>query len=547
MRKLLITTLSITTLLILSTVVYGKVYPRDGIPESDCLEIRCPSDVCMEDENGIGYCCPSDSEKPKLGESCNECGCKAGSCVLPSGKLTGGTCSCPSGTQEYTKKNGEKDCCDLSKNQIEDGDCVPLCEGEALYQYSSTHVGGQGTSQCCNEDLITGRQNVLFTGYKKDQSTEYGCCPTERTYNQSCCPEGQEGLSSGCCDKEKIYIDKGVESCCKNGNINPDKTLCCTGGSVFCGDSCCGSGHCIDNTYCCAPGEIACGGSCCGSGQCIDNTYCCSPGQVACGGVCCASGQCAVNTCCEMGKTACGSNCCASDETCNISANRCEKKQCEECGSCEKCVDGECKPDYSKNNRPVFDECHVCFDGVMRDKPGTSACGGTCCKTGEYCAGGSVCCPYERFTGSICCNEGSSACGTICCNPGESCEGGVCKKTKIIRVKLGPSGCTDVLSTLSGIGVNSMNTGAAYGYTTNIWESSNIIFDIDAKRFTVTKGLGEAFGHQVQTGYSYMFREWENRAWKFNTSCSCGHAGGRSSSISCPGIGPYEIEVRVDY
>jgi len=82
--------LSMLVLLGWSPEVSAKLYPRDGIPQGDCLERMCASGVCYENDKFEGLCCPKKEDLPKMGETCTECGCLSGECEE-------GKCGCPNG------------------------------------------------------------------------------------------------------------------------------------------------------------------------------------------------------------------------------------------------------------------------------------------------------------------------------------------------------------------------------------------------------------------------------------------------------------------
>lgn len=102
-------------------------------------------------------------------------------------------------------------------------------------------------------------------------------------------------------------------------------------------------------------------------------------------------------------------------------------------GGCE-CAPGQtfCGDDPNSACCPAG---QICSGGVCTAcSAGQTACGTTCCVSGETCCGGTTCCP----SGSTCqngscttstCPPGTTACSATCCGSGQTCMNGSCIPT----------------------------------------------------------------------------------------------------------------------
>ena len=275
MKKHLLLHLGIMGLMGLSTIAYGgwtKYGPEfksgDPIPNGDCLEMMCEHG-CVEDENGLnGTCCPNDGTN---GSACTigAC-CKSGSCIngkcgcekdtdCPGEQVClSGVCVCSNEGTAYTKLDNTIGCCNSTThvlNDIENSDkkvCCPAetpiwdaeqqkcveclvdedCEGEATCDpttktcvgkcvplYTNKQYNREVNGSPCCDNLITSTANVLFSGYNKEDGKKYGCCPKERTFEQTCCKTTQKALTTGCCDNNKIYVEGIEEKCCLSPSL----------------------------------------------------------------------------------------------------------------------------------------------------------------------------------------------------------------------------------------------------------------------------------------------------------------------------------------
>ena len=100
----------------------------------------------------------------------------------------------------------------------------------------------------------------------------------------------------------------------------------------------------------------------------------------------------------------CGEVCCPSGE-CNDARDGCKKACADECNDCQYCDtnEGECKPNYDKNDTPI-DDCHICFEGnitAVNDGDNEQA-DGKCCVGGELKYDASLCPATCEGTGNVC-------------------------------------------------------------------------------------------------------------------------------------------------
>ena len=141
----------------------------------------------------------------------------------------------------------------------------------------------------------------------------------------------------------------------------------------------------------------------------------------------------------------CGEVCCPSGE-CNDARDGCKKACADACNDCQYCDtnEGECKPNYTKNNTPI-DDCHICLDGTITDVDDgdNKQADGKCCVGGELKYDATHCPATCSGTGDICqtcdgetglwkyADEGkTTVCGMECCGS-EGCNslGTGCKKS----------------------------------------------------------------------------------------------------------------------
>jgi hypothetical protein len=210
------------------------------------------------------------------------------------------------------------------------------------------------------------------------------------------------------------------------------------------GTSCADVGDPAGFGLCCSEGEVGCGGTCCPSGQSCCNGTCCSSGQECCNGSCkdtkgndpqncggcgsvCPSGECESGVCTDPGcDPPCGQceRCEAVTDPEGGTNFECvpipEAQPCGEacCGSCQKCVDGQCR-----NCNPA---CETCEGGVCTPIPGAVPCGDGCC------AGSCVTCDGGQCRS---CDDNPPNC--------ETCQGGSCVQKQCPGNKvLDPSGQT---------------------------------------------------------------------------------------------------------
>ena len=133
---------------------------------------------------------------------------------------------------------GEK-CCSNACND-DDTDCK---ECVVLYkEVRSGRTSSVETIECCDEVVENIVGSLDATGYLTYSVAARGinekrlyCCPKEKVHKETntCCGDGYEVVSDGCCLSSKVYIEGGEKKCCLNdgiyGDIYDDGTKCCLG------------------------------------------------------------------------------------------------------------------------------------------------------------------------------------------------------------------------------------------------------------------------------------------------------------------------------
>lgn len=185
MQVKLFLSLSVLALFGGAATAYGKLYPRDGIPQGDCLEMACPSGICEEEETTLkGECCPVKEQLPKENEKCTECGCAEGY------DCTDGTCvkPCP----EPTKTS-----CTIATDKLDAKGCIIL---QKISCSEDTPICNSKTGQCVGCEVngdCTGRQ------YCDPQKNGCCACPTDlpkagQPCSDTCgCANGLECVQTG--------------------------------------------------------------------------------------------------------------------------------------------------------------------------------------------------------------------------------------------------------------------------------------------------------------------------------------------------------------
>ena len=140
--------------------------------------------------------------------------------------------------ENKTQVCGEK-CC---PNACNDGgtDCK---ECVAFYKIvHKKHGTDIETIECCDELVenvvgsLSARGYLTYSGAKK--ATAEGrlyCCPKNKLYTKTntCCGNGYQVSSDGCCPSDKVYIEGGEKKCCsisgEYGDVYANGTKCCKG------------------------------------------------------------------------------------------------------------------------------------------------------------------------------------------------------------------------------------------------------------------------------------------------------------------------------
>jgi len=321
-----------------------------------------------EECNGKDDDCDGDIDEDVAPKPCKG-SCGSGTAVCADGKFGG--CSGPQ--PEPEKCDGKDNDCNGKVDDNLEQNCRSAC--------------GSGKQTCVNgawSDCSAPTPQPEFCNGKDDD------CDGQ-VDNSATCPSGLE---------------------CKDGLCRP----LCVGGEcakgLLCVDGFCVGDPCKDRT--CASDEVCIGGKCVEPCTLIS----CNAGFI------CSNGQCVKEDCYIKG--------CPSGESCENGlcvADPCAGKTC---GAGEFCREGDCVKSCAS---VTCQDNQKCVDGKCEDDPTKNGdCASVFCKDGEFCKEGK--CVVDPCAGVFCgkgriCKEGRcthDTCTNITCPTGAVCKDGQCQK-----------------------------------------------------------------------------------------------------------------------